>query len=258
MQSPANDPSANADGTDFMTSMPSSTNIQRAYQFADLSGYSFKDRCLIRVADLAFYLTIKLIGGTIKFEVEGWENWEAASSNGRVPIYSFWHSRIFIGTYFFRQRGIVIMTSRSFDGEYIARFIQRFGYGAVRGSSTRGATGALIEMVRLMRAGRPAGLTLDGPKGPRHVVKMGAVLLAKKTGQPILPFTFAARKFWEIGSTWDHTQVPRPFTRARVLIAPPIFVAPETDDEALESKRLELQRVMDRLEQEAEQWRQSL
>lgn len=232
--------------------------MDRAYSFADLSSYSFKDRCLIRAADLAFYLAIKLIGSTIKFEVEGWENWEAASSNGHVPIYSFWHSRIFIGTYFFRRRGIVIMTSRSFDGEYIARFIQRFGYGALRGSSTRGATGALIEMVRLMRAGRPTGLTLDGPKGPRHVAKMGAVLLAKKTGQPILPFTFASRKFWEIGSTWDHTQVPRPFTRARVLIAPPIFVAAETGDEALEQKRAELQTALDSLEQRGEQWRQSL
>jgi lysophospholipid acyltransferase (LPLAT)-like uncharacterized protein len=237
---------------------PASTNIERVYQFADLSGYSFKDRWLIRAADLAFYLTIKLIGGTIRFEVEGWENWEAASSNGRVPIYSFWHSRIFIGTYFFRRRGIVIMTSRSFDGEYIARFIQRFGYGAVRGSSTRGATGALIEMVRLLRAGRPVGLTLDGPKGPPHVAKMGAVLLAKKTRHPILPFTFASRKFWEIGSTWDHTQVPRPFTRARVFIAPPIFVGSDVSDDALESKRQELQSVMDRLEQEAQQWRASL
>ena len=237
---------------------PSSTNIERVYQFADLSGYSFKDRWLIRAADLAFYLTIKLIGGTIRFEVEGWENWEAASSNGGVPIYSFWHSRIFIGTYFFRRRGIVIMTSRSFDGEYIARFIQRFGYGAVRGSSTRGATGALIEMVRLLRVGRPVGLTLDGPKGPPHVAKMGAVLLAKKTGHPILPFTFASRKFWEIGSTWDRTQIPRPFTRARVFIAPPIFVGSDVSDDALESKRQELQSVMDRLEQEAQQWRASL
>src|SRR5688500_19433593 len=76
------------------------------------------------------------------------------------------------------------MTSRSFDGEYIARFIQRFGYGAVRGSSTRGGVGAIVEMVRLMRAGLPTAFTIDGPKGPRYVAKMGAVLLAKKTGQP--------------------------------------------------------------------------
>jgi lysophospholipid acyltransferase (LPLAT)-like uncharacterized protein len=233
-------------------------NVDRAYQFADLSGYSFKDRWLIRAADLAFYLVIKLIGGTIKFEVEGWENWEAASSNGCVPIYSFWHSRIFIGTYFFRRRGIVIMTSRSFDGEYIARFIQRFGYGAVRGSSTRGATGALIEMVRLLRAGHPTGLTLDGPKGPPHVAKMGAVLLAKKTGHPILPFTFTAKNFWEIKSSWDRTQIPRPFTRARVFIAAPIFVPPDTDGDALEAKRIELQNALDSLEEKAEKWRGNL
>ena len=71
MQSHNTDPSANADGTDFAATRRSRANIERAYQFADLSGYSFKDRCLIRAADLAFYLAIKLIGGTIKFEVEG-------------------------------------------------------------------------------------------------------------------------------------------------------------------------------------------
>ena len=69
--------------------------------------------------------------------------------------------------------------------EYIARFIQRFGYGAARGSSTRGGVGAVVEMVRLMRANCPAGFTVDGPKGPRYVAKMGPVLLAKKTGHPV-------------------------------------------------------------------------
>ena len=238
--------------------MPANANVDRAYQFADLSGYSFKDRFLIRAADLAFYLVIKLIGGTIKFEVEGWENWEAASSNGHIPIYTFWHNRIFLSIYFWQQRRIVVMTSQSFDGEYIARFIQRFGAGAARGSSTRGAAGALIEMVRLMRAGRATSFTIDGPKGPRYVAKMGAVMLAKKTGHPILPFTIAAKNFWEIKSSWDRTQVPRPFTRARVFIAPPIFVAPDTEGDALEAKRVELQSALDALEDKAEKWRASL
>src|SRR5207244_487171 len=119
-------------------------NTDRAYSFADLSSYSFKDRLLIRCADLAFFILIKLIGGTVKFEIEGWENWEAAAHDGKIPIYTFWHNRVFLATYFWRQRRIVVMTSRSFDGEYIARFIQRFGYGAARGSSTRGATGAVV------------------------------------------------------------------------------------------------------------------
>src|SRR5213080_2832920 len=214
--------------------MQLTSNLNRAYTFANLSSYSLKDRLLIRGADLVFFLLIKLIGRTIKFEIEGWDNWEAASRDGMIPIYTFWHNRVFLATYFWRRRGIVVMTSQSFDGEYIARFIQRFGYGAARGSSTRGATGAMVEMVRLMRAGCPTAFTIDGPKGPRCIAKLGSVLLAKKTGNPVLPFTIAAKNFWEIKSSWDRTQVPRPFTRARVFIAAPIYVASETDGDALE------------------------
>ncbi len=213
---------------------------QRAYRFASLSSYSPRERLLIRAADLVFFLLIKLIGRTVHFEVEGWENWERANAHAQVPIYTFWHNRVFLSTYFWRSRGIVVMTSQSFDGEYIARFIQRFGYGAARGSSTRGGIGAIVEMVRLMRAGKPTGFTIDGPKGPRYVAKMGAVLLAKKTGCPILPFNISAEKFWEVNS-WDRFQIPKPFTRARVKIAQPIFVLPDADEAALEAKRDELQ-----------------
>ena len=236
-----------------MTGMKSQSNIDRAYSFADLAAYSFTDRLLIRAADLVFFLLISAIGRTIKFAVDGWEHWEAASNDGRQPIYTFWHNRVFLSTYFWRRRRIVVMTSKSFDGEYIARFIQRFGYGAARGSSTRGATGAVIEMVRLMRAGCPTAFTIDGPKGPKYVAKMGAVLLAKKTGNPILPFTITADRFWEARKSWDGFQVPRPFTRARVHIAPPIFVRPDADDTELKAKRDELQRVLDELNQRGEE-----
>ena len=204
---------------------------------------------MIRAADLVFFILIKMICCTVKFEVDGWENWEAASDAGKIPIYTFWHNRVFLSTWFWRRRRIVVMTSRRFDGEYIARFIQRFGYGASRGSSTRGATGAVVEMVRLMRAGCPTAFTIDGPKGPRYVAKMGAVLLAKKTGNPILPFTITAARFWEVKKSWDGFQVPKPFTRARVGIAAPIFVRPDADEEELKAKRDELQRVLDELNQ---------
>jgi lysophospholipid acyltransferase (LPLAT)-like uncharacterized protein len=236
---------------------PSSTNLARAYSFAQLSTYSFKDRVLIRAADLIFFLLIKLIGRTVKFRIEGWENWEAASADGRWPIYTFWHNRVFLATYFWRQRRIVVMTSRSFDGEYIARFIQRFGYGASRGSSTRGATGAIVEMVRLMRAGCPTAFTIDGPKGPRYIAKMGAVLLAKKTGNPILPFTITAEKFWEARKSWDGFQVPKPFTRARVEIGHPIYVSADAGDEELKAKRDELQRALDEISRRGEEWREA-
>lgn len=229
--------------------------VERAYTFADLSPYSFKERLLIRIVDLVFFVLIKLIGGTVRFQIEGWENWEAASREGKIPIYTFWHDRIFLATYFWRRRRIVVLTSQSFDGEYIARFIQRFGYGAVRGSSTRGAVGALVEMVRLMRAGCPSAFTIDGPKGPRHVAKMGAVLLAKKTGHPILPFTISPAHLWRSSKSWDQTQVPKPFTRALVVIAPPIFVPPDADEAMLEGKRDELQGALDAIDRRGEEWR---
>src|SRR5213080_151582 len=258
MQTRAINPSAHADGTDLMKQSRSAANIDRAYSFADLSSYSFKDRCLIRAADLAFFVLIKLIGGTVKFEIEGWENWEAASVEGKIPIYTFWHNRIFLSIYFWQRRRIVVMTSQSFDGEYIARFVQRFGNGAARGSSTRGATGAFVEMVRLVRAGCPTAFTIDGPKGPRYVAKMGAVLLAKKTGNPILPFTITARKSWEAKKSWDGFQTPKPFTRARVDIARPIYVPSDATDEVLEAKRDELQGALDQINQQGEEWRQAL
>src|SRR5256714_8747951 len=226
--------------------MESTSNIARAYSFAKLSSYSFKDGLLIRAADLAFFLLIKLIGKTVKFEIDGWENWEAAAGDNHIPIYTFWHNRVFLATYFWQRRAIVVVTSQSFDGEYIARFIKRFGYGSARGSSTRGATGAVVEMVRLMRAGCPTAFTIDGPKGPRYLAKMGAVLLAKKTGNPILPFTITPVRFWEAKS-WDRFQVPKPFTRVRVDIAPPIFVPHDADEGLLEAKRHELQQALDEI-----------
>lgn len=231
--------------------------IREVYRFASLASYSLKQRWLIRLADFAFYFLINLIGKTVRFETEDWENFEAIEQAGKLPIYTFWHNRIFLGTYFFRRRGIVVITSQSFDGEYIARFIQRFGYGAVRGSSTRGGVAALVEMIRLMRAGLPMGLTIDGPKGPKYVAKIGACLLAKKTGNPLMPFSVEAEKSWHLKS-WDNLQIPKPFSRARVFIAEPVYVAEDTGEEELENKRRELQKSLDELVKRGEQWRESI
>ena len=235
--------------------MPSQVNIERAYSLADLSSYSFKDRLLIRVIGLMLFGVVKLVCATVKFEVEGWEHCEAVARDGHQAIYAGWHRQIFLFTYFWRGRRIVVMQSRSFDAEYMARVIHRLGFGSVRGSSTRGHTGATVEMIRLMRAGCPVGFTIDGPKGPRHVAKMGAVLIAKKAGQPILPFTIVPAKSWEIRKSWDQTQIPKPFTRARVIIAAPVYVPPDADDKLLEVKRAEVQNALDELERKGEQWR---
>ncbi len=230
--------------------------IEKSYQPADLSAYSFKQRIGIHSADWAFYLLIKFIGKTIRYETKGWENFQKIERDGKIPIYSFWHNRIFAGTYFFRNRGIVVITSQSFDGEYIARFIQRFGYGAVRGSSTRGGVGALVEMIRLMKKGLPMAFSVDGPRGPKYVAKTGAVLLAKKTGNPLMPFVVETEKFWTINN-WDNLQIPKPFTRAKIFICEPIYVAADANESEIENKRLELQRKLDEAVELGKQWRES-
>lgn len=228
--------------------------INKAFLPAGLAGYSLKDRLTIRAADLGFYLLIRVIGATIRFQIEGWENFESIERAGKLPIYAFWHDRIFAGTYFFRNRGIAVITSQSKDGEYIARFIQRLGYGAIRGSSTRGGVGALVEMIKAMRAGTPTAFTLDGPKGPRYAAKPGAVLLAKKTGNPIMPFVVECKKYWTIRS-WDRLQIPKPFTKAKVIIGTPIYVATNVDDNAVSEKLREVQLSLDAMVEAGARWR---
>ena len=230
------------------------SELKRTYLPGSLSGYAFKDRVVIRAAELSFYTLIRAIGGTIRYEVEGWENFEAISTAGKLPIYAFWHDRIFASTYFFRDRGIAVITSQSKDGEYIARFIQRLGYGAIRGSSTRGGVGALVEMIKAMRAGVPTAFTVDGPKGPRYEAKPGAVLLAKKSGNPIMPFVVECERFKTVGS-WDRLQIPMPFSRAKVLIGEPLYVGAEASGEEIEAKRKELQLSLDAMVSAGERWR---
>ncbi|MCC6327348.1 MAG: lysophospholipid acyltransferase family protein [Acidobacteria bacterium] len=228
--------------------------INKAFLPAGLAGYSLKDRLTIRAADLGFYLLIRVIGATIRFQIEGWENFESIERAGKLPIYAFWHDRIFAGTYFFRNRGIAVITSQSKDGEYIARFIQRLGYGAIRGSSTRGGVGALVEMIKAMRAGTATAFTLDGPKGPRYVAKPGAVLLAKKTGNPIMPFVVECKKYWTIRS-WDRLQIPKPFTKAKVIIGTPIYVGSNVDGNAVSEKLREVQLSLDAMVEAGARWR---
>jgi lysophospholipid acyltransferase (LPLAT)-like uncharacterized protein len=227
---------------------------EKLFSFASLSGFTLWERLSIRAADAMFYLCIRVLGMSTRFEVRGIEYLEAIESAGKLPIYSFWHDRIFLGTYFFRNRGIVVMTSQSFDGEYIARFIQRFGYGAIRGSSSKGGTRALVEMVKSMRKGHAMAFTVDGPRGPRYEAKAGPLILAKKSGNPLLPFVIEPKRYWTINS-WDKMQIPRPFRKALLIIGKPIYVNPDADGAAIEMKLAELQNSLDDLNKQAQEWR---
>jgi lysophospholipid acyltransferase (LPLAT)-like uncharacterized protein len=227
----------------------------RVYGFNDLSHYGRRDRFIIRAAGVFFYLLIRVICSTLRWEVRGREHLDSILSGEHRPIFTFWHVCILTATWFWRNRGIVVMSSTSRDAEYTGRVIKRFGYGTARGSATRGGGRALAEMAECLENGMEVAFTIDGPRGPAYVAKPGAVTLARHTGQAILPFHIAARRYIELRS-WDRLQIPLPFTRAAALIAEPIYVPREATSEEVAAKQAELQSALDRLLRDAEAWRE--
>ena len=225
------------------------------YTPASLADYPLKQRLAIRLAAYAFYILIKLIGSTLRYEVDGDDPRPRVREAGKTPIFAIWHDRIFASIYFMRGDGIVVLTSKSFDGEYIARFLTKFGFGTVRGSSSRGGVRGMVEMIRLIRAGLPMAFTVDGPRGPRYEAKSGPVVLAKKTGTPVLPFVVECEKFLQVRS-WDRLQIPKPFSKARVFYAEPVNVPAEANDDAIEAKRAELQAKLDDAVERGRRWRE--
>lgn len=197
----------------------------------------------------AGYPLINVLGRTLRWSAEGIEHHDAILRAGRQPIFAFWHGRIFGGTLFWQRRGIIVITSENFDGEWIARIIRRFGYGTARGSTSRGGVRALVQLKRDLAAGRAAAFTLDGPRGPARVAQPGAVWLAGATGHPLLPFHIEADRHWTM-SSWDATQIPKPFSRVAIAVGPPIDV-PDTADSTIEDKRRQLEAALASLEAQA-------
>jgi hypothetical protein len=195
---------------------------------------------------------ISLLGRTLRWRVEGREHLDALAASGRPPVMGFWHGRILPATYYFRRRGIVVITSENFDGEWIARIIERFGYGTARGSTSRGARRALLQLKRDIEAGHPAGFTLDGPRGPAKQAQAGAIWLAGATGSPVLPFHIEAHRQWTLRS-WDRTQIPKPFSTMALAIGAPIEVPADADDRVIETKRIELEQSLASLEARAKE-----
>jgi lysophospholipid acyltransferase (LPLAT)-like uncharacterized protein len=204
-----------------------------------------------RLISIAGYRAVAALGATLRWRTEGLEHLDAVVRGGRQPIMAFWHGRILPAAYYFRGRGIVVITSENFDGEWIAGIIERFGYGTARGSSSRGGLKAMLQLKRDMAAGRPAGFTLDGPRGPARTAQPGALWLAKATGKPVLPFHLEADRHWTLNS-WDRTQIPKPFATVSIAMGEPIEVASNADDRSLESARRLLEHRLTALERRAD------
>jgi lysophospholipid acyltransferase (LPLAT)-like uncharacterized protein len=189
---------------------------------------------------------VAALGSSLSWRVEGVSRLQF-EGNGRRPIMAFWHGRVLTATYYFRNRGIVVMISENFDGEWIARIIEGFGYGTSRGSTSRGGQRALLQLKREMEEGKPAGFAVDGPRGPARKVQPGVVWLAKLTGNPVVPFHMEASKYWSLGS-WDRTQIPQPFSTVALAVGAPIEVPADATEATIEAKRLEVEEALFNLE----------
>jgi len=156
---------------------------------------------------------------------------------GEKVILCFWHDQMLLMNRGYRGEGIKILISSSGDGEIIARVMARFGHGTVRGSTSRGGGKAFRGLLAGSREGFDLAITPDGPKGPRHQVKAGAVRLARLSGRPIIPMSLACSRGHRF-SSWDRFLLPYPFGRLVIRFGPPVFF-PWTDDPEEDRMRLE-------------------
>jgi hypothetical protein len=193
---------------------------------------------------------VEALGATYRWREAGTGHLDDVAQQGRQPILALWHGRILAATLYFRDRGVVAMTSENFDGEWVARLMRRFGYRAARGSTSHGGARALAQLRREMAEGHPAAFTVDGPRGPARVAQPGAAWLSSATGNPIVPFHIEAADAWTV-SSWDRHQVPRPGSLLAVAIGRPIDVPASATDADIEAGRRMVEASLEDLERQA-------
>jgi len=212
--------------------------------------FTLGQRLALWAISWAGWLLTRLIGPTLRWRVLI-EEGGPPNEYVRPVIYVFWHRCVLPATYHFRGKQIAVMTSSSFDGEYIARIIEKFGYRAVRGSSTRGGVRALLGMHAEIEQGRRVAFTIDGPRGPMYVAKPGPVLLARNVQAPVMAFHIAVERAWVLNS-WDRFMIPKPFSRAVLRVSRLIEVPAAADSGALNRFHAEMQAALDRVREAAE------
>jgi hypothetical protein len=216
---------------------------------SDGQQYTVRQRFLLWLISTAGTLAVRLIGTTLRLSV----HLEAGAPAFKTHplILCFWHRGIFSSTWAFRKQNIGVITSHSYDGEYIARIISAFGYTPIRGSSSRGGVRALLESRRLLEQGRTVAFTSDGPRGPVYVAKPGPVLLASKTGVPLVAFHIAVEQAWFL-KTWDRFVIPKPFSRALLCMSTPMSIPSGLDSVQSDRYHAELQAAQERVRDFAE------
>lgn len=213
--------------------------------------WTWKDRILFQIVPRIYVWVLRLFSLTIRKEYLHEEYPQEFWNQGRYIIISFWHQRLLMMP-FLRHWGTVgMMISQHRDGEFIARAVKQFGVNSVRGSTTRGGLSALRGMVRFFRTGANLAITPDGPQGPKHVVQIGVIDLARQTGAPILPVTYCASRKKEFAS-WDNFILPFPFCKVVYLWGEPLFVPRDADPDRMEECRQLLQERMRQITEEVD------
>jgi hypothetical protein len=192
-------------------------------------------------------LLVRLLGGTLRWELFDEAGYAQGLPKGQPLLVGTWHNRILILPLCYEwlcrgRRPLTVLTSASRDGALLARFVAAFGIGAVRGSSSRGGMAAVRELRKLLKAGRDVVITPDGPRGPAYQINPGLLFLAAKTGIPLMPIRVEYDKFWELRS-WDKFRIPKPFSRVRVWMLPPVHI-PDGDLAVIEDSKALLEELL--------------
>jgi lysophospholipid acyltransferase (LPLAT)-like uncharacterized protein len=211
-------------------------------------------RIQIPIIAAAVYSVIRTLGPTLRYEVLGWQHAERSHEAKIRCVFAFWHRVIIPIAWWARNRGIVVMNTTAFDGQWTRKVIEWLGFGTAQGSSTRGGLRGLAVMARRLGEGKDCAFTIDGPRGPRYVAKPGPVMLARKTGCPILVFHIGVDRGRTFEKTWDHFLLPKPFARAVILFSRPIYVPKDADAEKMETMHAEMQKELERVRDIAEGW----
>ncbi len=211
-------------------------------------------RVQIPIIAALVYSVIRILGPTLRFEVLGWQNADKVYGSGRRCIWAFWHRVIIPVVWWRRNCGVVVMNTTAFDGQWTRKVIEWMGYGTAQGSSSRGGLRGLAVMARRIEEGHDCAFTIDGPRGPRYVAKPGPVMLARRTGAPVVVFHIGVEHGKTFEKTWDHFLLPHLFTKTVMIFAPPIEVPPDADATLLEAKHAEMQRELERVRDIAEGW----
>jgi len=205
---------------------------------------------LLRVVPVTLALLIRLWFCTCRVRVHNLENFLDPKKTGKPVIAAFWHYSIIYFFYFVRGYPVTAMVSASRDGEYIARLAKQFGFTPVRGSRNNKGAEGLKSLIRAIRGDSNCALVADGSQGPPRIAQPGAILLASRSGAPVLPMLWSAKSYFTVRS-WDRTVIPKPFTRIDYYYGEPLFVPAELKTEGIEEYRLLLEQRLNALYVEA-------